>query len=418
MPNRFTTAARLLLTALALVSASLVQAQQSGVIAIRAGKILPISGPEIANGILIIRDGKIAALGANIPIPEGAKVLEAAVVMPGLVEAHGSRGMDAPNENIPVVPFVNTADGVDPVNVAFEDALRDGLTTIHVLPGNATVVGGTGILVKPVGVTVESMMVKPRSGMKLSLYPGAGRNRMTQLEELRRAFDDFDAYNEQLAERRAEQKKRGEPEEEYDLRQQAMRDLVDGKMTAYLACPADADVAHALDFLATHKLKAVLVLGANCYKTAPLIAKRGLPVILDPQTVVWETDPDTGKEIRHVTPLAFQQAGVKFAFQVQPGNFGLRSYWYQAATAVGYGIPRATALRAITLTPAEILGISDRVGSLEVGKDANLLLLSGDPLESKTWVDIVVIEGKVAYERKNDRRLQKLLTGKEEPDAP
>jgi len=418
VPNRVALAARLLCIGILLASGLAASAQQGGVLAIRAKKIVPISGPEVANGVVIVRDGKIAALGANVPIPEGAKVLETAVVMPGLVEAHGARGMDASNENVPLVPFVNTADGIDPVSVSFEDALRDGVTTIHVIPGNATVIGGTGIIVKPVGVTVESMLVKKQSGMKLSLFPSGGRNRMTQVEELRRAFEDFDVYTTQLAERRADQKKKGEPEEEFDLRQLAMRDLVEGRITAYLYCPTDADVTRALDLLQTRKLKAVLVLGANCYKTAPLIARRGLPVILDPQMVVWETDPDTGKETRHVIPTYFQKAGVKFAFQVQSGNFGQSSYWYQAATAVSYGIPRETALRALTLTPAEILGISDRIGSLDVGKDANLLLLSGDPLDTRTWVDTVVIEGKVVYERKNDTRLKKLLTGKEAPDAP
>ncbi len=418
VPNRVLLAARLLLAGFALALSSSAFAQQSGILAIRAAKILPVSGPEIINGIILVRDGKIAAIGANLPIPDGATILEAAVVMPGLVEAHGSRGMDAPNENVPVVPFVNTADGVDPVNVAFEDALRDGITTIHVLPGNGTVIGGTGILVKPVGSIIETMLVKRPSGMKLSLLPTAGRNRMTQIQELRRAFDDFQTYAEQLAERRADQKKKGEPEEEYDPRQQAMRDLVAGKLTAYLYCPTDSDVTRALAFLDTHKLKSVLVLGPDCYKSAPLIAKKGLSVVLDPQMVLWETEPDTGKEIRHVIPTYFQRAGVKFALQAQPGAFGTRSYWYQAATAVSYGISRSDALRAITLSPAEILGVADRVGSLEVGKDANILLLTGDPLDSKTWVDRVVIEGKQVYDRKTDTRLSKLLTGKEAPDAP
>src|SRR5690349_19182694 len=119
VPNRLITVTGLLCVGFALLSGT-AWAQQSGVLAIRAGKIVPISGPEISNGIVIVRDGKIAALGVNVPIPDGAKVLDAACVMPGLIESHGSRGMDAPNENVPIVPFVNTADGVDPVNVAFE----------------------------------------------------------------------------------------------------------------------------------------------------------------------------------------------------------------------------------------------------------------------------------------------------------
>lgn len=392
-----------------------IPAHAQDVIAIKAGKVIPISGPEIANGVVIVKGGKITAIGANVPIPDGAKVLETPVAMPGMIEAHTSRGMDSPNENVAVVPFVNTSDGIDPVNITFEDALRDGITTLHILPGNATVVGGTGIVIKPTGPTVENMLVKRPSAMKLSLAPSGGRNRMAQVEELRRAFDDFDVYKQQWTERRADQKKAGQPEEEMDPRQRAMQEMVDGKLTAFLYCPTDSDVVRAIELIDARKLKTVLVLGAGCYKTAPLIAKKKLSVVLDPQLVTWESDEDKEKEIRHVSPTYFHNAGVKYALEVQTSTFGSRYLWYQAATAVSFGVPRAEALRAITLTPAEIIGVGDRVGSLEVGKDANILLLTGDPLEAKTWVETVVIEGKVAYERKNDVRLQKLLTGKE-PD--
>src|SRR5258708_1050251 len=120
VPNRFAAAARLLFAGLALTCPLPPAPQQNPLLPIPARKLLTIPGVELTNGIVVVGAGKITAVGANLPIPEGAKVLEAAVVMPGLVEAHGARGMDAPNENVPVVPFVNTADGVDPVNVSFE----------------------------------------------------------------------------------------------------------------------------------------------------------------------------------------------------------------------------------------------------------------------------------------------------------
>ncbi|MCS6861288.1 MAG: hypothetical protein NZT92_13310, partial [Abditibacteriales bacterium] len=122
---------------------------QSEVLAIRAQKVITISGADITNGVVLVRDGKIAAVGQDVSIPPGARVLEANVVMPGMVEAHTARGMDAPNENVPVVPFVSTADGLDPLHFTFEDALRDGITTIHVIQGNNTVIGGTGVIMKP-----------------------------------------------------------------------------------------------------------------------------------------------------------------------------------------------------------------------------------------------------------------------------
>jgi len=115
-----------------------------------------------------------------------------------------------------------------------------------------------------------------------------------------------------------------------------------------------------------------------------------------------------------VLPQIFMQAHVRLAFQTEPSAYGSRYLWFQAATAVKYGMPRAEALRAITLNPAQIIGLGDRVGSIEKGKDANLLLLTGDPLDVRTWVDTVLIEGEVVYERSKDERLQKLLTGKKE----
>jgi imidazolonepropionase-like amidohydrolase len=386
---------------------------QAETLAIRAGRILPISGPEIAGGVVLVRDGKIAAVGENVAVPPGARVLEARVVMPGMIEAHGQRAMDAPNENVPVVPFVSTADGLDPLHFSLEDALRDGITTIHVIPGNSTVIGGTGVIVRPSGGTIEAIMVRRPSGMKVSLNPSGGRNRMAQMQELRRAFDDFDHYMEQLAQRRAEQRKKGEPEEEIDPKQQAMLDLKEGRFPAYVYCPRDADVPRAIDLIEARRLKAVLVLGPDCYRTAPLIARKKLPVILDPQIVTWESDEDREREIRHVIPLEFHRAGVRFALQAQSTTYGARYLWYQAATAVSYGVPRADALRAITLTAAEILGLADRVGSIEPGKDANLLLLTGDPLDTGAWVDTVLIEGRIAYERSKDARLRKLLTGRD-----
>jgi len=381
-------------------------------LAIKAERVIPISGPEIQNGVILVRGGKITAVGKDLPIPDGAKVLEAKVAMPGMIEAHGWRGMDSPNENVPVVPFVTTADGLDPVHFSIEDALRDGITTIHVIPGNNTVVGGTGVVIKPVGSTIDAVMVRRPSGMKLSLQPSGGRNRMAQAAELRKAFDDYDEYVRARTERPAGGRRASE-EDEFDPRQIPIRELLAGRLAAFVYCPRDSDVLKAIELIEQRKLKASLVLGPECRKSAPIIAKKGLKVVLDAQVVVWETDDDTGREIRHVVPLYFHKAGVPFALQAQTGTYGSRYLWYQAATAVSYGVPRDAALRSITLTPAEILGMADRVGSLAAGKDANILLLTGDPLDTRTWVDKVVLEGSLVYDRATDSRLQKLLTGRE-----
>ena len=381
-------------------------------LAVRAERIITISGGEIQNGVILIRGGKIAAVGADVAVPEGTKVLTTKVAMPGLIESHGARGMDSANENVPVVPFVTTADGLDPVHFAIEDALRDGITTLHVIPGNSTVVGGTGILIKPVGATIDAVTFKRPSAMKLSLQPSGGRNRMAQIAELRKAFEDYDEYVKSRAENTGP-RSGGAADSEFDPRQVPIREVLAGRLPVFLYCPRDSDVLNAVSLIEQRKLKATLVLGPGCRKSAPIIAKKGLQVVLDPQLIMWETDEDTDREVRHVVPLAFHKAGVPFALQVESSSLEGRSLLFQAATAVAYGVPRAAALRAVTLTPAEILGVADSLGSIEVGKTANILLLTGDPLDTLTWLDKAIIEGTVAYDRAADTRLQKLLTGKD-----
>ena len=113
--------------------------------------------------------------------------------------------------------------------------------------------------------------------------------------------------------------------------------------------------------------------------------------------------------VHRIAPIAFWKAGVKFAFQTNSSRFGTSFMWYQAATAVKYGLPRDVALKAGTLYPAQILGLSDRVGSIEKGKAADLVILTGDPLDTMTWVDSVLVDGRVVYQRSKDDKLKRVL---------
>jgi imidazolonepropionase-like amidohydrolase len=172
-------------------------------------------------------------------------------------------------------------------------------------------------------------------------------------------------------------------------------------------------VPKALEIQQTHKLNAVLVLSPDCYKAADLIARSKLPVILDPQLIVWETNEQTNEEEMKIIPKIFHKAGVRFAFQTDTSQYGRRYLWYQAATAVKHGMKRIEALKSITLYPAQFIGVDDRLGSIEAGKEATLIFLTGDPLDSQSWVDQVMIAGEIVYERAKDERLKKLL---EEPE--
>ncbi len=386
-------------------------------VAIDAGRIITITGADIDAGTILIEDGIITAVGKDVEIPWDAFVMQAEdqVVMPGFVLAHTSDGLDQPNENVPEVPFLSTFDSIDPLSSFFEDSLRDGVVATLVLPGNNTLLGGTGTVVSPHGRTVEDMLVKRYTGLKISLEPTQNTSRMGHMQRFRRYVDELKAYLEEYDRRKTEAEKEKKPfDEEIDPRKQPMIDLLDGKLTAYVYCGVAADVPKALEMIEAHKLKAVLVLSPDCYKAASLIAQKKLPVVLDPELIVWKTNEEQNTEEMKVVPIIFHKAGVKFAFQTDTSSYGRRYLWYQAATAVKYGMSRTEALKSITLYPAQFIGIDDRFGSVEKGKEANLIFLTGDPLDAQTWVDKVMVAGELVYEKAKDQRLKKLLEGPEE----
>ncbi len=373
-------------------------APEDAVVAIKGARVIPVSGPELESATIILRGGRIEAVGKDLEIPWDAKVIDGAhkVVIPGLIEAHTSRGTDRPNERLASVPFVSTFDSINPVDPFYEDALRQGITTLCVMPGNDTMIGGQGCVVRPTGVTAESMMVVKNVAMKISLKPRAGMSRMAHMAALRKELSE--AAN--LA-----KEKKGEP----DPRREPLSRLLKGLLPAFIYCPTASDVHRALEISETSGLKVKLVLGRDGWKAAAEIAKKGVDVILDPELEYWETDDERHDEVRRFSGEAIAKAGVKYAFQTDSMIHGTTYLWYQAATAVKNGLSRAEALRAITLAPAEILGLGARLGSIEKGKDGNLVVLTGDPLDAGTWVDTVLIEGKIVYERSKDEKLKRVM---------
>jgi imidazolonepropionase-like amidohydrolase len=381
-------------------------------LAVEAGQIIPITGKDIKNGVILIEDGMIKAVGTDVEIPWDAFVIEARgqVVMPGFVMAHTSNGLDRANENMPEVPFISTFDSIDPISTFFEDSLRDGVVAMLVLPGNNTLLGGTGTIVKPYGRTVEAMLIKRYTGLKISLRPTGNTSRMGQMQRFRRYMSDLKEYLEEYEQRKEDAEEEKKPfDEEIDVTKKSMVDLLNKKLTAFIYCDRAADVPKAIEIQKTYKLNAVLVLSPDCYKAVDLIAKSKLPVVLDPELIAWETNEQTNEEEMKVVPMIFHKAGVKFAFQTDTSQYGRRYLWYQAATTVKYGMKRQEALKSITLYPAQFIGVDNRLGSIEAGKEATMLFLTGDPLDAQSWVDRVMIAGEIVYERSKDERLKKLL---------
>ncbi len=406
---------RAVFAALVLAASFGANSPKDDLLVIKAGRIITVSGEEIVDGVILVREGKIEAVGKGIEVPWDAKVLDVSklVVAPGFIETHTSRGVDRANENVPSVPFVSTFDSVNPLDPYFEDSLRQGITTMFVAPGNGTMIGGQGCVLKPVGSITEAMTLVKNHALKLSLDPRPGMSRMAHLAALRRELDDVLDYLKEHEEKKREVPvaagATAGPAPEMEIKREVMAKFLQGKLAAFVYCPTASDVLRAIELSKKYKFRMKLVLGRDTWKAADDIAKEKLEVILPADMIFWETDEEKHEEVLRVMPAIFSKAGVKYSFQTDMSSSGSGYLWYQAAAAVRHGLPRADAIRAATRTPAEILGIDARVGSIEKGKDANLVVLTGDPLDARTWVDQVLVEGKVVYERSKDAKLKKIL---------
>jgi imidazolonepropionase-like amidohydrolase len=269
-----------------------------------------------------------------------------------------------------------------------------------------------GRIIRPVGRVVEEMTIVEAPGLKLSMIPPAG-NRAAHLAKLRAALEDAQRYLEPK-ERDTDTRPTGNLTLDLEAlsierRKAALVRLLKKEIPAFVACGEAGDVWRALELAKEFPIDIRLVLHPRCWRAAAMIAKAKLPAICTPDLDYEETDPETGKIVTRNLPKALHDAGVEFAVTARPSTLGQRYLWYQAAALVRSGIPRDVALKSVTLHPARAIGLEKSKGSLEVGKDADLLVLTADPLSGQAWVDTGVIEGGVVYERRNDRRLAEVL---------
>lgn len=396
---------------IAITAAAPAAAQET--VAVRAGRIVPVVGEPIDGGVLLIRDGRIVAVGKDVQVPWDAKVIDAAglTLAPGAIDPCSQRGLDRANERIPVVPFVSVVDGYDPVQRGVEEALRQGITTLGLTPGSDTLFGGRCTVVRTHGRTIEDAIRARDWALLLSMGPRSGTNRPGHSAEMRRAIADARDRRRLDGEAGEDAKLAGkpEPEKKPDPRTDLILAWLDGKLPALCWCRAAADLHRAAALLDAEKAKATLVCGSDAWKAAAFLADRKALVVLDPTLVIWERDPeDPTIETRHVTPAELHAAGVRFACTTTTGGLS-RSPWYQAAVCIRHGVPRDVALKAVTLHGAEALGLADRLGSLEVGKEADVVAFTADPLSSATWVEWVMIQGQIVYRRADDPVVKRLM---------
>ncbi len=393
-------------------------ARAQDLIAVKGGRVHTMHGPVLENATVLIENGRITKIGpvADIEVPWEAKVLDATgkVVLPTWVLAHSQGGARGANERMENVAFVKISDALDPASPFFEDCLRSGIGTVHSIPGNMTLLGGSGIVVRPFGRTVEDMAVSTQSGLKLSLQPQGG-GRLLQIRKLRRALEDAREYLADFDRRKAEfeqEQKSGAIDkdkkwtEEWDRTKKPVLDLLQKKTRGWLYVPGSAEVPEAMRLQT--ELDLVLVLGPQVHRAVDLLKAAKHPVVLDETLEFFETDPETRKETKIRVAKLLADAGIPFALSL--GQSGPTSYpWWQLAACVRQGIDASTAYAALTTVPAELLGLQDQLATLEVGKLGNLQIVTGDPMQATTWVETVVLEGQLVYERSKDQRLKYLL---------
>jgi len=431
---------------------------QGGNIAVRAGKLMKADGSILENGTMVIENGRISAIsepgGAELEIPFDVLLNEYpnAVIFPGFYEAHADRGMDRSNENVPIAPFLDVKDSIDPVSFFFEDALRAGTVAIGIIPGNNTVIGGVGRIVAPSGMTIEQMTLDDGMGMKVAIGPKRGWSRSAQLAELRETFDALDRDLHLLGRKlleagatRADQKKAGAEEEDVledgdswdsaggvirygddfpgkeliseedlDDAQRGLVRLLNGEERLWVWAPTASDVMHANTWLTEHNLLAnsILVITASAWKAADLLAEMGCPVVIDGDLWHLERDPVSWKEIKTFAPAKLHAAGIQFAISSVSGRMGPDRLAYQAALCVREGLPREVALAAVTTTPAHLWGLDSELGDFKENADGTFVVFDKDPLATDAHVLEVWIRGVKSYDRTEDQRLQRLEEGR------
>jgi imidazolonepropionase-like amidohydrolase len=403
-----------------LAGASIAAAQESETVAVKCGKVLTCGKAGVLNhAVLLIRDGKIVEIGEKVAIPSGAKVIDAsdAWVMPGMIDLHCHIGgsMWDINEMVnPRNPELSTRPTIDPDNEYLKVAVAAGVTTVLYIPGSGTNLSGFGVLMKTGGGrTIDDVTLRFPGALKIAQAGNPerhggdlGLSRMGMWWGLRKTLERAKAYHEAL-----EAFEKGltkvKPETQSDL--EMMRGLFQRKYPIIIHTVGARDVMATIRML-HDELKLPIILSHvefGGYFIAPEIAKRDLHTNVGPRTVdfeaMWFRYVDRGRFFG--IPQKYYDAGVKrISMNTDSPVVPQEDLWYQAAMAVRYGLPEEVALKSVTIHPAQAVLADQWVGSLEVGKHADLVIKSGDPFDIRSYVKMTIINGRVVYDAKRDGR--------------
>ncbi|HHW99015.1 MAG TPA: amidohydrolase [Firmicutes bacterium] len=374
-------------------------------------KIHPVGAPSIEKGTLLIDGATIVAVGANVDIPAGAEVIDCSgrVILPGFVDTHTHVGMwgesegqasyDGNEGGNPITPHVRALDAINPRHISFADARMGGVTTVEVTPGSGNAIGGQMCVIKTAGNIIDEMILAPYNGMKAALGENVKnsygnmrdifpRTRMGIAAAIRGALYETKKYQEKRAK---------DPNAKIDLRWEPLIQVLDGKVPLRVHAHRADDIVTAVRLGEEFGIKIQIEHGTDAAAVADFLAEKQVPVNLGPS--FWNRAKVETQAIAFETAGILEKAGVSVSLISDHPFFPIQYVSVAIAMAHAAGMSAAGALRAYTLGAAEHIGVADRVGSLEVGKDADFTIWDGCPFRIRSHILETYINGQVVYSR-------------------
>lgn len=372
-------------------------------------RIIPIAGPEIERGVLVVDGAKIVAVGAvdSVSIPSGAERIDVSgkVLMPGLVDTHSHiGGIGAADSSGPIQPDAREYDAINVRDSGFRRAVAGGLTTLNIMPGSGHLLSGQTVYVKlRGGNTIEDIMIRlPDGGIAGGIKMANGTNskrekpfpeaRAKSAALVRERYIKAQEYRDKLA--KATDPEKAPPR---DIGLEALVEVLEGKRIVHHHTHRHDDIITVLRLSKEFGFRVVLHHVSEAWKVADEIARAGAPCS------VIQVDSPGGKleaaELSFETGGVLERAGVKVAYHTDDWINDSRFFFREAALGVRAGMSREGALKSLTIHGAEMLDLGHRIGSLEPGKDADFIILSGDPLSLYTHVLQTWVEGRKVFDR-------------------
>jgi imidazolonepropionase-like amidohydrolase len=388
---------------------------------IRGAHVVTVSGADLDNATVVISGGRISAVGANVTAPAGAQTIDASGlwVYPGMIDAGTNMGLTEVGSGAPgtidtaelgdMNPNVAAVWAINPSSSHIAVTRVEGVTSVLSMPSGGTI-SGQAAFINLAGSTPREMAVAPQAALVID-FPRVGGGggfaafqlaqqgitqdaltaRDRRVEELRRLFRDAEAYG--RAQDAYAKDPKSVPRPPTDLKLAALVPYARGERPVVFRAERDRDIRNAVRFAEELKLKPVIIGGSESWKAAQFLKEKNVPVILDSvlNLPLREDDP---YDSLYENAAKLQAAGVRFCISTGDSGAHVRDLPFHAGMAAAYGLPKTEALKAVTLYPAQILGVADRVGSVEQGKIANLVVTDGDILEARTHVRHLFIAGR------------------------